>query len=493
MKLGTSRLLLYLSAAGASCALLRRGQLTEVQYLPGEEEGWETFNAVLMAHPDTPVAIAVDSVDEIYRGEILPRAWGRDRREMTQRRLRQLVHQSPYRAALQQGRERHGPTQGDRYLMLGLTNPDQIRAWLDIMHLRGAPLDGIWLLPTLSAGLIQRFKLRDANLLLVSEQTGGLRLSYLESGELRFSRLAPVDGSQYDDPLEGYAEEIGRTRQALVGQRLITREDKIKVVLLDPLGTLNGLHAFLPESAGFQCESIHRGRLIEALGLPPELLAESADALYLRLLAHAPANANLMTAEQRGSSNNFRLRRALRFGAAAWLGLSLVTALVLMADAWRLDSKTHELQQHIQQQRAQESTLLATAGGAQQVAQRLDAMEAWKTVQLRDLSPDTTLKAALAAAAEVGQGSIRYARLAWSNEDRERLEIEGEVTTYGGDYRAAHTRVSALTENLRRRLPGQQIEVSAWPLDTRPDQTLEGQIGRSPPPARFQLLLQKAP
>lgn len=493
MKPGTSRLLLYLSAAGASCALLRRGQLAEVQYLPGEEEGWETFNAVLMAHPDTPVAIAVDSVDEIYRGETLPRAWGRDRREMTQRRLRQLVHQSPYRAALQQGRERHGPPQGDRYLMLGLTNPDQIRAWLDIMHLRGAPLEGIWLLPTLSAGLIQRFKLRDPNLLLVSEQTGGLRLSYLESGELRFSRLAPVDGSQYDDPLEGYAEEIGRTRQALVGQRLITREDNIKVVLLDPLGTLNGLHAFLPESAGFQCESIHRGRLIEALGLPPELLAESADALYLRLLAHAPANANLMTAEQRGSSNNFRLRRALRFGAAAWLGLSLATALLLMADAWRLDRNTRDLQQHIQQQRARESTLLAAAGGAEQVALRLDAMEAWKTVQLRDRRPDATLKAALTAAADVGQGSIRYARLAWSYEDRERLEIEGEVIAYGGDYRAAHKRVAALAEQLRRRLPGRQIEVSAWPLDTRPEQSLEGQISRDASPARFQLLLQDAP
>ena len=58
-----SRLLLYLSAAGASCALQRNGQLSEVQYLPGEEEGWEAFNARLMAHPDTPVAIAVGAPD----------------------------------------------------------------------------------------------------------------------------------------------------------------------------------------------------------------------------------------------------------------------------------------------------------------------------------------------------------------------------------------------------------------------------------------------
>jgi len=38
--------------------------------------------------------------------------------------------------------------------------------------------------------------------------------------------------------------------------------------LIDSLNTLNDLHAFLPESAGFQCISINRGRLLEALKLP---------------------------------------------------------------------------------------------------------------------------------------------------------------------------------------------------------------------------------
>jgi len=494
MTLVASRLLLYLSAAGASCALLRNGQLSEVQYLPAEEEGWEAFNAVLMAHPDSPVAIAVDSVDEIYRGETLPRAWGRDRAEMTARRLRQLVHQSPYRTALRQGPERNAPTRGDRYLVMGLTNPEQVRPWLDIMHLRAAPLAGIWLLPALSDGLIRRFELRDANLLLVSEQTGGLRLSYLESGELRFSRLAPVDGSQYDNPLEGYAEEIGRTRQALVGQRLITREKKIKVILLDPLGTLNDLHAFLTESAGFQCESINRSRLIEALDLPPELLAESADALYLRLLAHAPANANLRTADQRAASHSFWLRRGLRFAAAAWLSLSLGATLLLMLDTWRLDRQTASQRHHTQEQRAQEAALLASAGGAGQVAQRLGAVEAWKAVHLRDRLPTPTLQAVLAAAAEDDGtgGKLRLGRLTWSNDTRPRLAIEGEIP-FDGDYRGAHARVTALAERLRQRLPGKHIVVTAWPLDTRPEQTLEGQSGHGTQPARFQLSVEEAP
>ncbi len=488
------RLLLYLSAAGASCALQRNGQLSEVQYLPSEEEGWEAFNTLLMAHPDVPVAIAVDSVDELYRSEILPRAWGRERAEMTSRRLRQLVHQSPYRAAMRQGRERNAPTRGDRYLVMGLTNPEQVRPWLDILHLRGVPLAGIWLLPALSANLVRRFHLKDPRLLLVSEQTGGLRLTYLENGELRFSRLAPVDGNQHENPLESYAEEIERTRQALVGQRLITREEKIKVVLVDPLNTLNDLHGFLPETAGFQCISIHRGRLLEALELPHALLAESADALYLSLLSQAPAGANLMTAEQRAGSRVFWLRRGLVFGAAAWLALSVAAALLLLGDAWRLGRQSDALQASTMNDRARETALLAPAGGGDRVGQRLAAVEAWNTVRLRDQQPAPLFAAAQAAANRVG--GIQISRLNWhntGNAEGTSLTIEGDLPAFNGDYRAAHASIAALARLLGEKLPRYRVEVVAWPLDAQSGEALEGEIGGGRLAARFRIQARAIP
>ena len=488
------RILLYLSAAGASCALQRNEHLSEVQYLPSEEEGWEAFNALLMAHPDTPVVVAVDSVDEVYRGEILPRAWGRDRAEMTGRRLRQLAHQSPYRAALRQGRERNALTQGDRYLIMGLTNPEQIRPWLDIMHLRGTPLAGIWLLPALSANLVRRFHLKDPRLLLVSEQTGGLRLTYLEGGELRFSRLAPVDGSQHENPLEGYAEEIERTRQALVGQRLITREEKIKVILLDPLNTLNDLRGFLPESAGFQCISINRSRLLEALKLPHALLAESADALYLSLLSHAPASANLMTPEQHAGSRIFWLRRGLMFGAAAWLTLSLLASLLLLGDTWRLDRQSDALQAQAQADRARETALLAPLGGASQIGQRLAAVEAWNAVRQRDRQPAVLLEAAQAAANSIAD--IQLTRLDWVNSDNAeeaRLAIEGDLPAFNGDYRAAQASITAFARRLGEKLPKYRVEVAAWPLNALSGEELEGKIDGGKIAARFQLRVRAEP
>jgi len=465
-----------------------------VQYLPGEEEGWEAFNALLIAHPNIPVAIAVDSVDETYRGEILPRAWGQDRAEMTHRRLRQVVHQSPYRAALRQGRERNAATRGDRYLIMGLTNPEQVRPWLDIMHLRGTPLAGIWLLPALSANLVRRFKLEDPCLLLVSEQTGGLRLTYLESGELRFSRLAPVDGSQHENPLEGYAEEIERTRQALVGQRLITRDEKIKVVLVDPLNTLNDLHGFLLEAAGFQCISINRGRLLEALKLPHALLAESADALYLSLLSHAPASANLMTAEQRAGSRTFWLRRGLVFAAAAWLTLSVAATLLLLGDAWRLGQRSDTLQAQAITDRARETALLAPVGGVNQIGQRLAAVEAWNAVRQRDQQPAALLDAAQSAAYSVD--GIQLTRLNWRNSGHAgaaSLAIEGDLPAFSGDYRSAHASIAALARLLGEKLPRHHVEVSAWPLNAQSGEDLEGALGGGPIAAHFQLRVRAKP
>jgi hypothetical protein len=482
------RLLLYLSAAGASCALYRRGSLGEVHSLPMGEEGWEHFNSLLLKHPGLPVAIAVDTVDELYRHDILPSVHGPDRREMTERRLRQMIHHSPYRAALRQGAAKDNDHR-DRYLMMGLSNPEIIRPWLDIIHVRGSHLSGIWLLPALAIPLARQFRLSNSRLLLVSEQTGGLRLTYLENGELRFSRLAPVDGSQYENPLESYAEEIERTRQALVGQRLLARAEPLRTVLLDPLNTLSELHAFLPASSGFQCETIQRAQLLDTLDLPPSLLAESADALYLRLLISAPANANLMTREQHEEARIRWWSRGLRFVAVAWVGLSLLTCIGLLLDAWRLDHQARDLGDTTRAHSEKEAKLLAEAGGAGAVHQRLGAIHAWRAVEAQDKSPIALLKAAFEASTDTGQTLLN--RLEWTADNPgsgATLAVEGEISPFDGNFDGAHQRVELLLNGMRSRMPPEmRAKVALWPLNSASDQGLEGEFGHSRLNARFRI------
>lgn len=486
------RILLYLSAAGASCALYRHGTLKEVHSLPRDEEGWEAFNALLLNHPGKPVAIAVDTVDEIYRQDILPRVQGPDRREMTDRRLRQLIHHSAYRAALRQ-KTIVGPTRQDRYLMMGLTNAEIVRPWLDILHVRGAHLAGIWLLPALAIPLVKQFRFTQTRLLLVSEQTGGLRLTYLEEGELRFSRLAPVDSSQYENPLESYAEEIERTRQSLVGQRLLARSEPLRTLLLDPLNTLAELHAFLPESAGFQCESILRGQLLESLNLPPTLLAESSDALYLKLLPDAPQSANLMTHEQHANTRLHWMKRGLQFVAAAWLGVAVLTSALLVLDAWRLDRAADKMQAAMLENQAKEARLLTSVGGTAALEQRMQAVQAWHSVAALDQDPARLFQNVLNIGRQLG--NLHFQRMEWGVNSPAQapaaspaLNIEGEILPFDNDFSAAHQRVHNLVKQLHEQLPaGQVITVKRWPLDVSATNDLEGEFGHSHISARFQI------
>lgn len=483
-----TRLLLYLSAAGASYGLFRKGAIESVHSLPLGEEGWEVFNTLLMAHPGLPVRIAVDTVDEIYRQDVLPRARGRDRQEMTARRLRQLIHHTPYQAAQRQGPVAEGGER-DRYLMMGLSSPEIIRPWLDIIHIRDSHVDGIWLLPALAIPLVRQFGFVKQRLLLVSEQTGGLRLSYLENGELRFSRLAPLDGSQYENPLEGYAEEIERTRQALVGQRLLARADILRTILLDPINSLAGLPEFLPISSGFECELIQRAQLLDRLDLPPSLLTESPDALHLRLLPLAPASANLITREQRDIALAQRLKRYLRLLAGLWLGASALACTLMLLDSWRLESQAEELRQGTQMLRNQEAATLAAAGGGEAIHQRLDALDAWQAVAEADRKPTPTFAAALATLSSVE--NLRPRQLVWTasaSPEKPGLILEGEVHPFQGDYRSAHALVASLSQDLQRRLPaGEQVSVTVWPLDTSSQHDLEGEFGHSQLNARFRL------
>lgn len=495
------RVLLYLSAAGASCALYRHGTLKEVHSLPSDEEGWETFNALLLNHPGKPVAIAVDTVEEIYRQDILPRAHGADRREMTERRLRQLIHHSAYRAALRQNPVA-GKTRQDRYLMMGLTNAEIVRPWLDILHVRGAHLAGIWLLPALAIPLAKQFHLSKTRLLLVSEQTGGLRLTYLEDGELRFSRLAPVDSSQYENPLESYAEEIERTRQSLVGQRLLARSEPLRTLLLDPLNTLEELHAFLPESAGFQCESILRAQLLETLNLPPTLLAESSDALYLKLLPDAPRSANLMTREQHAITRQHWMKRGLLFAASAWLALAVLTSALLLLDAWRIDRAADAAHNQHRENRTREAQLLASAGGTAKLERRRQNVQSWHSIAALDQNPAPLFQRIQETTRQIG--NLHLHRMAWdighSGDPNLRAQtpaafsIEGEVAPFDNDFRAAHQRVQNLVNQLKSQLPASQtISVKRWPLDASTSNELEGEFGHSQVGARFLIEITDSP
>lgn len=485
-----TRILAYLSAAGVSIGVWQGGRLRHVRRLTPDEEGLRQFEALLAQRPRTPVSLVVDTVEEQFRHEILPRAHGRDRREMTQRRLRQLLGQSPYRAVMWQGPAEEAP-RADHYLFMGLTGQELLRPWLACLSRLQSPLAGIWLAPVLSERLLPRLAPGVGRLLLVSEQTGGLRLSYFEGGALRFSRLAPVDNALFDDPLEGYGDEIERTRQYLLSQRLLDREDRLRVYLIDPLGSLGQLHSLLPESAGFHCETVSRHRLVTELGLPPQLLAESTDALYLSLLTRAPDQANLQPADLRRSYLAHLAQRWLYTAGLAWLGLSLLLGAGLTWNTWRHDEAASEYAHQAEAARQQEWRRVGSEKEARALRLRLQQLAAWRHVLAHRRDPASEIQRLLDSAPAT---TLRFRQVRWESGGASgsmEARLSGEVMAFDGDYQAAHVRVDELAARLAEE--GWRVRVERYPLDPAPDRTLAGDFGRGTGrvPAEFHLILSR--
>jgi len=137
----------------------------------------------------------------------------------------------------------------DRYLLAALTDADWLTPWLSVLHRERVPLCGItrwrW-----HASICWPAAGQEPHTLLAYRLNTSLRLSYYHNGLLRFSRLI---GGDTPTQLPGNAaDEIAKTQLYLTGQRILPREARLHVLLLDPSGQLDSAQAPLnadPRSA----------------------------------------------------------------------------------------------------------------------------------------------------------------------------------------------------------------------------------------------------
>ena len=152
------RLLLCVGAAQATLGRWRAGRLVDCQSFSDDDDGLRRFSAALAAARNLQIHALVDAVEEDYRTELLPHTVGRDRAGMVQRRLRQLYRNSPYNAAVLQGRETD-KRRDDRYLFAALTNAEVFLPWAEAIEDAKIPFAGLYLLPMVMPQLAERLGL----------------------------------------------------------------------------------------------------------------------------------------------------------------------------------------------------------------------------------------------------------------------------------------------------------------------------------------------
>lgn len=502
------KLLIGISAQGATVARWRGNRVAECEVFDNDERGHAAFREYLASCEYMPASLMVDAVEEDYRFETLPHAFGSDRTQMVNRKLRQHYRNTPYMTSWLLGRDA-GKRRDDRYLFSALTNPELIDEWLQAVVARGLPVAGIYLLPMVSAALPHKLDIKAGNLLIVGQHSGGLRLTFFRDRQFRLSRLTRGDSGRSSDRVRYFGEEISNTRLYLHALRTMTLDEQLTVLLLDRRDELIDIAAAVArDNPSLDCLRLGRHELATRLGMSESLLDVSPYVIYLQMLGFrapqsnlAPANVTLGYRRHQARRGIYAAAAAIVLGAAVWSGANLVKTWEVESEEALAVRETAQLAAQYLQITRQFPAAPASAENLKrtvEIAQKLraDARNplAMMSIVSQALGPSPTI-----AVREFGwkygtteiEAETKGTRTAESAGPaapaidprlpqraglvrKQSSLIEGEIRPFRGDYRGAIATINGFADRIAKNPSVEEVRVVKLPLNVNPTLQLSG-------------------
>lgn len=460
-----------------------------------------------------PCYLLADLIEEDFQRVQLPHVGGRAGRRLLERRLQQQYRETPYRQVQIQGRATEG-RRDDIALLSGLTNPALVQPWVATLEQLRVPLAGLYSASILSAALLPRLNLRHPHLLLVTQQSAGLRQTYFRDGVLKFSRLTlAVDR---DGQPVSVAAEAARTQQFLTSIRLLERGSVLHTAIVAPaaqLAALDVLCADGPETA-YQFIALETAAAASGLPTPAPALA---DAVLLRLLAASQAGTQYALGEARRYFQLWRLRRLLLLGSGILTACSVVWVAANLAQ-YRTDKDDAErlAAERLRYESAYRAAMAAIPAPPASAAEMRAAVAVQRMLARQAPSPLGLLRAVSQALEQVPQ--IRLLALDWKValpeppaaplnsvdgaapaplpallvgiplRPPQTLRLEAEVLEQADDYRKVTDLMNRFAQELARQ-PRLTVAIATPPLDTRPAVKLSGSAGQQSPDSKARFVL----
>ncbi len=512
------KIVLFVTSHKATVGRWRMGKLVSCEDFANDEAGHDGFRRYLRQHTNIPIQLIVDAVEEDFRLESMPHASGRARAEMVERKLNQLYRNTTYRTAQFVGRETD-KRRDDRFLLMALTNPDLLAPWMTAMADLQAPLAGIYLRPSVSQLLLKTLKLKDDDLLLMTRQTAGLRQTYFSGRHLRVSRLTPLSGMDARQIEKLYITETEKTRLYLISLRMMTRETKLHVAFLTTEQVNKDVATQLEATQSVSCNIIDPADLARAIGLNLEWLKRYPDLLHMQALAKSSCPGNLASQQQTKHYHVHNLRLGINLASATAIAGAAAIATVNLVNAADLQRQQQDTTAQIQQQErmyeevARNFPKTPLPGSDLKVA--VDLAKKITEIQRTPRHVMQVLSEALD-----NQREIQPTRLRWKlTEDANAKDddskgntpadagstppppsptglyelgfIDGEISNFTGDYRAAIDSVNKLVETLKQNKAVERVDILQQPVNTSSLASLQGstldQQAQQLPAAQFKL------
>jgi hypothetical protein len=312
------QVLLYLDANRLDAYRWRAGALLEEGRFPADSAGVEAFGEYVGKHPRTLFQLVADVADEGYRVEAVPHARGADRRALIRRKLGQLFYGSPLSTAVSLGREKTG-RRDEKLLFAALTRPQVCEPWLAVLRGAQAQLAGVHSLPLAGATLARKLAAPAGGFLLIAVTTAGIRQTFLENGQIRFSRLTPFAAADTASTAAACAAEAGKLYQYLLGQCLVPHGPPLPVAVLAHPSRHSAFAQACTDTGELQFRILDLHGLGRSLGLKSLPQDSRSEALFLHLIARNPPREQLAPEAEQRFFRLARVRFALHSAAAAIL------------------------------------------------------------------------------------------------------------------------------------------------------------------------------
>lgn len=502
------RRLLYLTQHQVIAFHWRNGSLTaDGEFLAETSAG--DFTRYLGDHASSLFTLVVNLGEEGFQSDVIPYLQAKDRNAVIARRLGQNFQGAPLAIAVSHGYE-SGTRKNERLLLTALTSIGQLSPWLNAMQAIGTRLQGIYSLPLLSEGLIQRLGIKITRGILITIQDNTIRQSFFNNGRLLFSRVAPLIGGSISDIALGIAGEANRFQQYLLSQRMVGRGDRLAAhVIVHPQALPAIQAARFNEGIDITAHDI----LVAAkkLGLKSTPADSRAQPLFLHCAVAAPPAQQFATAELRQPYRLWQLGNAIRAGGALVFAACLLFSFKLMVDSQRAGSdaarQTQEavgMEQSYKQALGSLPPIPMSNDVLRQLVERLDQLR--KPIDspaqaLTDLSLALEASPAveishldwLAPGAKAGESSAgnSAARAGNATGNSETLLVKGNLHLGAKESpRRLLASLDEFAERLRQARPGTKVTILQNPVDLNAGRALKNAGGAPDGGATRQFSLQ---
>ena len=332
--------LLYLTASRLTAYGLSRGKLGVDAGFDRNDSGVAAFSAYL-ANSRNLYYLVVDVVEEDYHQDTIPYLRGKDRRQVLARRLAQRYRDTSLVLSLSLGYDK-GERRNEKVLYASFSSTQQFQPWLTALEQSECRLVGVYSTALLAPALIKGAGLKSRRGLLVSVQQTGLRQSYFEDGNIRFSRIGRLNLEDAAAVAAACASESARLQQYLVTARLLPEANaSIDVMVLAGAKYHSALTETCRNSELLHYHVINADALCRKAGLASFPPNAPCDALFLQAAATATPQEQFAQEPQRHQYHLWQIGNALYAAGMAVFVAGLLFAGVQLFDVYNLNQKIH--------------------------------------------------------------------------------------------------------------------------------------------------------